>query len=209
MTSRTYGGRTLSPNQEFRRGEILTAAADVMRTAGVGACTVRSVAEHAGVSKGVVHYYFADVGELVELAFAQLARQYYTHIREVAAAHEPAEGLWHAVVSYVTPWDAHSSMALLWCEYYATAVRGGRLAGVAAVQREMLATFAAVLDAVAPELAAQAPALTRYVTGAVLTQQQLPVTPADLTAEVARLLAVPPPATQITGCTAQACPFHG
>lgn len=209
MTSRTYGDRAVSPNQEFRRAEIVEAAVEVMRTAGVAGCTVRSVAERAGVSKGVVHYYFADAQELVELAFAGLARSYYAHVRAGAAAlADPVAAMWHALVSYVTPWDTHSSMTLLWCEYYVAGVRAGRFAGVVAMQREMRALFADLLARVAPELATHADALTRYVTGAVLSQPQLPVDPADLVAEAARLIGLPAPAGPVAGCAEPGCRFH-
>jgi AcrR family transcriptional regulator len=210
VTPRTYGDRPVSPNHEFRRAEILDAASDLLRTHGVAACTVRGIAERAGVSKGVIHYYFADAQELVELAFARLAHAYYDHIRTRAdAVADPEQRLWHMVVSYVTPWDRHSSMTLLWCEYYVASVRADRLDGVAAMQRAMQDLFAGALARISPEAARHAAALTRHVTGTVLTQPQMPVDPADLVAEVARLLGLAAPATVAVSCPDPDCRFHG
>lgn len=209
MAQRSYGGRAVSPNQEFRRAEILAAASELLRTDGVRGCTVRGVAERAGVSKGVIHYYFADAHELVDLAFARLAGDYYAHIRAQAEAIPSAEqALWHMVVSYVTPWDAHSSMTLLWCEYYVASVRAGRLDGVSATQAAMQDLFAGALARVAPDARRHAGAVTRHVTGAVLSQPQMPVEPADLVAEVARMVGLAPPAPVRAACPDPGCRFH-
>ncbi|NMH98773.1 TetR/AcrR family transcriptional regulator [Pseudonocardia acidicola] len=209
MPSRSYGDRLLSPNQEFRRGEIVEAACRLLRTQGVAACTVRTIADEAGVSKGVIHYYFADVHELVELGFAQLARSFYAHIDEHAAAiADPVQALWDAIVSYVTPWDAHASMAGLWCEYYVASLRAGRLDGVVAMQRAMHDLFAGALARVAPDAVRHAGALTRHVTGTVLTQTQMPVDVPELLAEISRMIGVPAPATVGAGCDDPGCVFH-
>jgi AcrR family transcriptional regulator len=211
MGQRTYGDRAVSPNQEFRRGEIVDAAADVLRTSGVAAATVRGIAERAGLSKGAVHYYFDDAQELVELAFAQLAHTFHEHIRrEAGTLDDPQQALWHAIVSYVTPWDAHSSMTLLWCEYYVASVRAGRFDGVVAVQRAMHDLFAGLLGRIEPGMREHAPALTRYVTGAVLSRPQMPVEPAALVAEGARLLGLRAPSSLPVSwtCTDAGCRFH-
>lgn len=209
MPQRRYGGRAVSPNQEFRRSEILAAASELLRTGGVGGCTVRGVAERAGVSNGVIHYYFADTDELVDLAFARLAEEFYAHVRALAeAVDSPEQALWHMVVAYVTPWDAHSSMTLLWCEYYAASVRAGRLDGVRAAQAAMRELFAGGLARISAAARRHAAALTRHVTGAVLSQPQMPVEPADLVAEIARIVSLPPPAALGPACPAQDCRFH-
>lgn len=209
MATRTYGGRDLSPNQAFRREEIINATCRLLRTTGVAGCTARTIAEAAGVSKGVIHYYFTDVQELVDLAFVRLAERYYDHLREQAAGiPDPVESLWHTVVGYVEPWGVHTSMALLWCEYYVTSMRNKRLDGVVRVQRAMIDLFAEALARVSPSSAGHAGALTRHVTGAVLSQPQVPVDLQDLVAEIARLIAVRAPETIVFHCPDDSCPFH-
>lgn len=210
MAQRTYGDRAVSPNQEFRREEILEAAVELLRSHGVAACTVRGIADRAGVSKGVIHYYFADAQELVELAFARLSNAYYAHVRELAeAVGDPEQALWRAVTAYVAPWNVHSSMSLLWCEYYVAEARAGRLDGVVAAQRAMRELFAGLLAGISPQARRHASALTRHLTGAVLTQQQMPVELADLLAEAARLVGLPEPGVAEAGCADSRCRFHG
>jgi AcrR family transcriptional regulator len=209
VAHRTYGDHAVSPNHEFRRGQILDVAGDLLRVHGVAACTVRAIAERAGVSKGVVHYYFTDAQELVDLAFARVAGEYYDHIAALAATvADPVEALWHAVASYVMPWDAHSSMTLLWCEYYVAGVRAGRLSGVTATHLAMQDLFAGVLARISPEQERRAAAVTRHVTGAVLTQPQMPVDPVDLVGEIAGLVGMPAPATIDPACPDPHCRFH-
>ncbi|MDQ4119361.1 MAG: TetR family transcriptional regulator, partial [Actinomycetota bacterium] len=210
MPRRSYGDRAVSPNQEFRRDEILAAAGELLRTGGVGACTVRAVAERAGVSNGVIHYYFAGAQELVDLAFARLATEFYAHVRAIAEATDPPElALWRMVLAYVMPWDAHSSMTLLWCEYYAAGARAGRLDGVRAAHDAMRELFEGGLARISPDARRHATSVTRHITGAVLTQPQLPVDPVELVAEIARLVGRPAPAAALDpACPDQDCRFH-
>ena len=50
---------------EERRAQLLQAALAIAEKEGLGAITVRGIAERAGVSLGVVHYCFTDKEELV------------------------------------------------------------------------------------------------------------------------------------------------
>ncbi|MQA17155.1 MAG: TetR family transcriptional regulator [Pseudonocardiaceae bacterium] len=209
MAPRTYGDRTLSPNQEFRRTEILDATTRLLRTRGVAACTVRAIAKEAGTSNGVIHYYFTDAQELTDLGFLRLAQDYYEHIRgQAAQIPDPVEALWHTVVTYVTPWGVHTSMPLLWCEYYVAAMRTKRPDGVVATQQAMTDLFAYALERVSPTLVRHAAALTRHVTGAVLSQPQVPVDLGDLVGEIARIIEVPAPDTTDFSCREDDCSFH-
>lgn len=49
-----------------RRAQLLDAAIRITEEHGLGALTIRAVAERAGVSLGVVHYCFVDKDELVD-----------------------------------------------------------------------------------------------------------------------------------------------
>lgn len=49
-----------------RRAQLLDAAKRITEEQGLGALTIRAVAERAGVSLGVVHYCFVDKDELVD-----------------------------------------------------------------------------------------------------------------------------------------------
>ena len=52
---------------EERRAQLLSAAIELSEESGLGALTIRAVAERAGVSLGVVHYCFVDKEELVNV----------------------------------------------------------------------------------------------------------------------------------------------
>jgi AcrR family transcriptional regulator len=57
-----------SPNQQAARAGIASAAARVVARSGIAGCTVRAVADEAGLTKSTVHYYLRDSNELVDLA---------------------------------------------------------------------------------------------------------------------------------------------
>jgi AcrR family transcriptional regulator len=209
MAQRTFGDRELSPNQEFRRGELVEAACRLLRTGGVSACTVRAVADEAGISKGAVNYYFKDVSELIDLGFLRLAHNFYDHVREQAArADDPVEALWRTVVMYVTPWGLHSGMGLLWTEYYLDGVRNKRLDGVLESQQAMVGLFTEALAKVSAAVEVHGEALTRHVTGAILSEPHVRTDTTELIADLSRLIEVPPPSTSRFGCDAPDCPYH-
>jgi AcrR family transcriptional regulator len=209
MAHRTFGDRELSPNQEFRRAELIDAACRLLRTRRVAACTVRAVADEAGISKGAVNYYFKDVSELIDLGFLRLAHNFYDHVREQASrADDPVEALWRTVVMYVTPWGLHSGMGLLWAEYYLDGVRSKRLDGVLESQQAMVGLFTEALAKVSAAVEVHGPALTRHVTGAILSEPHVRISTDDFVAEVSRLIEVAPPTTTEFGCDAPDCPFH-
>ncbi|HVU93229.1 MAG TPA: TetR family transcriptional regulator, partial [Jatrophihabitans sp.] len=55
-----------------RRAQLVEAALSVAAAEGIGAATVRRVAERAGVALGVVHYCFADKDELLDALAARI-----------------------------------------------------------------------------------------------------------------------------------------
>jgi AcrR family transcriptional regulator len=65
-----------------RRAQLVDAALAVAASEGIGAATVRRVAEQAGVALGVVHYCFADKDEL----FAALAARIVQDLTGAGAA---------------------------------------------------------------------------------------------------------------------------
>lgn len=82
----------LSP--ERRRQEILGAALTVMTRKGIGATTVRDVAERMGTSSGLVHHYFASMDDLVAAAFEQAAAEELEATRvAMAEVADPVERL--------------------------------------------------------------------------------------------------------------------
>lgn len=64
-SSSYYGGVTRRLPADQRRAQLLKAALEIAEREGLGAVTVRGVAERAGVSLGVVHYCYTDKEELL------------------------------------------------------------------------------------------------------------------------------------------------
>jgi AcrR family transcriptional regulator len=75
-----------SPNQQAVRDRIRDSAARVVAREGLPGCTVRAVADEAGLPKSTVHYYVVDGNELIDLAvltfMRQLADRWQTTIEE-------------------------------------------------------------------------------------------------------------------------------
>jgi DNA-binding transcriptional regulator YbjK len=77
---------TRTPNQEAARGRIVHAAADLIGREGLASCTLRAVAEEAGLTKSTVHYYFDDANELVDLSVVELFERQARGLRKVIEA---------------------------------------------------------------------------------------------------------------------------
>ena len=56
----------LSPNQRRKRQQIVEAARRVLAEQGLAACSVRAIADASPLTKSAIHYYFADINELVD-----------------------------------------------------------------------------------------------------------------------------------------------
>lgn len=64
--------------ERARRAQIIEAAVQVIAESGFAKASLARIAEHAGISKGVISYHFAGKEELME----QIVEQVYTDISE-------------------------------------------------------------------------------------------------------------------------------
>jgi AcrR family transcriptional regulator len=104
-----HGGVSVRLPLAQRRAQLVQTALDIATAEGIGAVTVRRVAEQAGVALGVVHYCFDDKDELL----ASLAERIVNDLIEAGAEQltgGPAEdlptalrraltGLWASITS--------------------------------------------------------------------------------------------------------------
>lgn len=102
MTTRSAAGPTRAARQrlseEERRAQILRAAIQVVARHGFEAASASLIAEHAGVSKGLIWHYFADKTDLMKQAVAQTVRV----IRdEVAASAAPSTPVPDAIRTFI------------------------------------------------------------------------------------------------------------
>ncbi|MEV0292077.1 TetR/AcrR family transcriptional regulator [Nocardia sp. NPDC050710] len=66
------GGQRRSFIEEARRRQIIAAAVEVISEAGYGSASLARIAQHAGISKGVISYHFAGKDELMTQLVIQL-----------------------------------------------------------------------------------------------------------------------------------------
>jgi TetR/AcrR family transcriptional regulator, transcriptional repressor of bet genes len=86
---------------DLRREELIRAAFNVMKREGLHYATLAKIAKEAGVSKGLVHHYFRNKQQLIELTMRYVhARKAAEVAKRLRASRTPSERLW-AVVSVV------------------------------------------------------------------------------------------------------------
>jgi AcrR family transcriptional regulator len=179
----------LSPNQLEKQRQIVEAAQLVLARDGLAGCTVRAIAEAGPLTKSAIHYYFADLDDLVDRAIAGHIRNFVTRIREAAAEHEdPRERFWAGVEAYLHIFQNTPGAALLWFDYWIDASRKGRLESVAATQSECVGIFTELLAAIPvdhPEV--RAGTLYSYLLGTIVQQTVQPRPLDEIKAQVATI----------------------
>ena len=92
-----------------RRAQLVQTSLDIATSEGIGAVTVRRVAEHAGVALGVVHYCFDDKDELLSSLAERIVQDLITAGAEqladvvaddlTTALRRALTGLWGSITS--------------------------------------------------------------------------------------------------------------
>jgi AcrR family transcriptional regulator len=114
-----------------RREQLIAAAARVIARSGYDAATVRDVAREAGVSTGVIAYYFEGKDDLFEHVLRSASRAFRSRLERARdAAETPRERLL-ALAEAATPADDEAARAhALWIDFWARAARDPGLAGL-------------------------------------------------------------------------------
>lgn len=97
-------------DHQQRRASIATAAAACIAEQGLQGTTMRVIAQHAGVSKGIVEHYFANKDEVIEAALEQMNLRYLAREQELTAGLSGLAAL-RARLCCVLPLDADSRQA--------------------------------------------------------------------------------------------------
>lgn len=194
-----------------RRAAFVAAAADVMRRDGVAACSVRAVARQAGVSPGVIHYYFADAQELVDLGYNWITDRYFAGLERFRHTHKnPTSDFWHFMAAYIEPWHTHPRMTQLWTEYYTFSGSNQSSSGIALSHQRTIELFASFLQDIEDgEYVERAPAVWRYVTGTVENRQTMPITLQQIFNDLARLIGLKQPTASRMLCKRDGCWCRG
>jgi AcrR family transcriptional regulator len=114
-----------------RREQLIEAAARVIARSGYDAATVRDVAREAGVSTGVIAYYFEGKDDLFAHVLRSASRAFRTRLESARnAAQTPRERLL-ALAEAATPADDDDVRAhALWIDFWARAARDPELASL-------------------------------------------------------------------------------
>jgi AcrR family transcriptional regulator len=162
----------LSPNQLSKRQQIIEAAQRVLAQEGLAGASVRAIADSSPLTKSAIHYYFADMDELVDVAMSQHIEAFVARIRAAAGRETvPVERFWAAVKDYLDIFEENAGAALLWFDYWIDATRKGRPEPIDRMNRDVLAVFTGLLDAIpVPQAAARAEAVFAGLLGLVVLQ---------------------------------------
>lgn len=110
---------------ERRASEIVHAAKQIARTEGLGALAVRSIAEAAQVTPGLVTHYFS-LDELVAKAYTALAAEEYDEmLKAFETLPGPVEKIDAVIESSLS--EEYAAVTFVWVESWAVARRNPRL----------------------------------------------------------------------------------
>jgi AcrR family transcriptional regulator len=114
-----------------RREQLIEAAARVIARSGYDAATVRDVAREAGVSTGVIAYYFEGKDDLFAHVLRSASRAFRARLASAReSAQTPRERLL-ALAEAATPADDDAVRAhALWIDFWARAARDPALAAL-------------------------------------------------------------------------------
>jgi len=115
-----------------RRAQILAATQEVALERGLAHLRVGDVAEHLGISSGLVHYHFSSKDELLVEMLRHMATADVARLREtVAASGDPVDRLDRVLREYLPTARGDVSWAL-WIDWWDEALRSRALATISA-----------------------------------------------------------------------------
>ncbi len=113
-----------------RRAQILDATQEVALERGLADLRVGDVAQHLGISSGLVHYHFSSKDELLVEMLGNMATSDIARLQEtVAASGDPVDRLDGALREYLPASGRDESWAL-WIDWWDEALRSEALATI-------------------------------------------------------------------------------
>jgi DNA-binding transcriptional regulator YbjK len=183
-----------SPKQLAKRDLIVDAAVDALKQYGVAGCTVRNIAAAGPYTKSVIHYYFADVTEIVNAAYGRLTDAYTAAIEAmVGDTSGSVMAFWSLLASYIEPFEAHGSMARLWFDYISWATDNGYQREAASSVDSIRGMFRRRLAAIDEAKEPAAVPLVRYLLGAIVDLSISTVSLEQIFVDAARICGLRPP----------------
>ncbi|MFF0490919.1 TetR/AcrR family transcriptional regulator [Nocardia sp. NPDC004068] len=180
----------IEANRRGKREQIIDAAKHVLAQDGLSACTARAVADASPLTKSAVHYYFADIHEIIDLAMRDHVSALVDQLRAAAATESTApERLWSVAEAYLATFADRPSVAYLWFEYWIDTGRRGQSAAITGALDDMhalLRELAADIPVDDPDETAHT--LLSWLMGTIVQQRLRPRPAEALRREMARIL---------------------
>lgn len=176
----------LTPNHLDKRRRIIEAAQTVLRRDGVSACSTRAIANESGFNKGLIHYYFGNLEEIIDAATAEMAADIVERIRATSARHEdPARRFWSIVMEHLAAFENPKGQTILWMDYWLDAMRRSRKEVVGQIDQAVIdALTDALADAKVSSPRTRAQAISAYVVGVAIRRTMHGQSDTELLAEI-------------------------
>jgi TetR/AcrR family transcriptional repressor of bet genes len=146
-----------APIKDIRRHELLQAAFEIIKRQGLQAATLSSIAEEAGVSKGIVHHYFNNKQQLIEqsMRYAHASRR-KDLVNRLSLAQTPSDRLWAVISVILDEKYFQPGFCKAWVSFFAETYSDDRLAKVhKAIQRRESSNLVHALLAFLPRAEAR------------------------------------------------------
>jgi AcrR family transcriptional regulator len=104
-------------NQQARRDELMSAARRVIVREGLAAVTVRTIAAEAGLSSGLVNYYFPGIDELYQTVYGDAVDRFATHRRKTVDAIADPRARLVAMIRSALPGGPDDDLCILLYEF--------------------------------------------------------------------------------------------
>lgn len=179
----------LSPKQLIKRQQIVNAAKAILLRDGPAGCSSREVARESGMNKGLIHYYFENVEEIIDAAMTDLFGDLAAAISQAGHGHtDPADRFWAVLEEYLGVFDRRPGLSLLWFEYWTMVTRDGRVEKVERLQEGLIELLTDLLaEAGVDDAPARARVILSYVLGVLVRFEIHPQTFNDLRPEIESL----------------------
>lgn len=188
-----HGAVTLgrAEHAESKRDLLVGAAVALLLRSGVGGVTSRAVAEIAGVSRSNVHYWFPDMGTLLDEAVGRLTEDV---LSVVAQAVQPGpEGFWRLLAAMGQAFES-PAMLLVSLQYWAQLAQAGRVDVIRTHQDRIVEFFTERLDAAgAVDSRRRARVLVAWMAGEAFLRLAEPLPDTQTEATVAAIVGLEPP----------------
>lgn len=179
-----------SPSRDHKRADLVSAAARVLLTDGLAACSARRVAREAGVSKSILHYYFDDMDEIVDLAMGEATEQFFDSVRSSRQG-DSLSSFWSAIESYIVPFQ---TQVILWLDYWLHCVRTSNLGPIRDIHESLAQLLADLLEPLdVGDVKQRAHSLASFALGTVMQQSVEPVPIETLRFEISHISGAPLP----------------